>query len=1055
MSKEATLSDGNTKVFISYSRKDRQRVAKLSDALNAQQDITVFRDTEDILPTEEWKKRLEQLISEADTIVFALSPHSAVSEVCAWEVEYAESLNKRIAPVVLRDVQAGKIPKALTKLNYIFFTPRDDFDKAFENLVKALNTNIEWIREHTRLGELAGRWEKQRQLSSRLMRGQELADAETWLTTQPALAPSPTGVHREFIVESRRAATRRQRFWIGGSLAAAVMASVLLLFAVWQMLEAESQRGIAESNARTASLERDRAVAAEQLAEDQRRRAEQQRNTALETESRFLAEFAAERLDGGDAVTAALLAMAAFVDEEAEDNTQRTRPYVPMAGASLLSSLLGMQEATVFSGHSNWVGAVAFSSDGTRLATASGDNTARIWDLRSGEEIAVLLGHEEWLSDVAFSPDDTRVVTASGDGTARIWDANTGFEISILKGHSRPVTAVAFSPDGSRIVTASNDDTVRLWSTAQGEETAVLRGHKFRVRTVAFSPGGTLVVTGSDDTTARVWNATTGEQITVLRGHESYVEAVSFSPDGTRILTAGDNTARIWSTATGVQILTLSGHSDSVRLASFSNDGTRILTGSDDNSARIWNAHTGTQIAVLQGHDSGAYEPGGYEGGLTAAAFSTEGIRVITASGDGTARIWDSETGEEIQVLRGHEDAVLAAAFSPNDSRVVTTSADKTMRIWNVDAGVEVRMLAGHAYVVSSAMFSPDGSKVITTSWDHTARIWDVESGVETTVLRGHAGVVETGEFSLDGDRVVTASGDGTARIWDVKTGSELTVLRVRKPTGERAQSWTRVERAEFTPDGSRVVTKSSDDIGRIWDAATGHELVAQRGLQYAVPVAEHSFDGTRILTAHPRNDTATIWNAISGTKIATLEGHEGSVEAAAFSPDATKVVTASRDNSVRLWDVATGNLIAVLRGHSGAVWVVTYSFDGKFILTGSQDKTARLWDAKSGSEVAVLLGHLGDVRAVAFSPDGDRIITGSQDGTARIWPFVSNAQELVRRAKAVVPRCLTLKQREEFHLRPEPPAWCIDGAKWPYNTDTWRARLAERRAQRKSQESN
>ncbi len=204
MSEEQQTDGRKTKVFISYSRKDRQFAANLTEALEAKDGIEVFRDTEDILPTEEWKQRLEQLISEADTIVFALSPHSSASEVCAWEVEYAEGLNKRIAPIVIRDVPPAKIPKALTKYNYIFFTKKDDFNKTLANLVKALNTDIDWIREHTRLGELARRWDAQRKLGAQPLRGKELGAAEDWLARQPVNAPHPTTLHREYITFSRR-----------------------------------------------------------------------------------------------------------------------------------------------------------------------------------------------------------------------------------------------------------------------------------------------------------------------------------------------------------------------------------------------------------------------------------------------------------------------------------------------------------------------------------------------------------------------------------------------------------------------------------------------------------------------------------------------------------------------------------------------------------------------------------------------------------------------------------------------------------------------------------
>ena len=227
-----TAWDAKTKVFLSYSRKDRAFAARLSDALEARDDIEVFRDTEDILPTEEWRVRLAKLIAEADTVVFCLSPDSATSEVCGWEVEQAEKINKRIAPVVVRDVD-GKVPGGLAKLNYIFFTERDDFDRALDRLLLALNTDIGWIREHTRLGELSRRWSAGGTPKDQLLRGADIAAAEEWAARQPKTAPEPTGLARLFIAASRTNAVaearraRRQKLMVGVlATAAAAIASL-------------------------------------------------------------------------------------------------------------------------------------------------------------------------------------------------------------------------------------------------------------------------------------------------------------------------------------------------------------------------------------------------------------------------------------------------------------------------------------------------------------------------------------------------------------------------------------------------------------------------------------------------------------------------------------------------------------------------------------------------------------------------------------------------------------------------------------------------------------
>lgn len=249
------LPSDEAKVFLSYSRKDRVRAQVIAEALRARH-FGVFRDTDDILPTEEWRERLQQLIEEADTIVFLLSPHSAESEVCAWEVRYAADLNKRIAPIVIEDVGGDRIPPLLARQNFIFCTPRDPFENAVDTLISALNNDIGWIREHTRLAGLAARWEKAGRPTRLLLRGQDIADAETWRDGRPKDAPEVTPLHATFIGESRRAAGRRQRNWIVGVLAVAAGAILLALFAWLQSVEAERQRGVAEASALSEALAR-------------------------------------------------------------------------------------------------------------------------------------------------------------------------------------------------------------------------------------------------------------------------------------------------------------------------------------------------------------------------------------------------------------------------------------------------------------------------------------------------------------------------------------------------------------------------------------------------------------------------------------------------------------------------------------------------------------------------------------------------------------------------------------------------------------------------------
>lgn len=242
--------------------------------------VTVLMDTDDILPTEEWHTRLKQLMQEADTIVVALSPNSIASEVCSWELEYSASLHKRMAPFVLEPVDARSVPSLLSRLNFIFGTPDVPLVHAVEQLLVALRSDIQWIREHTRLHTLATRWQEKGAPVHLLLRGRDVADAEAWHEGRPENAPEVTPLQARFIGESRRRSLRIQRGWLLASASVAATTAALALFAWIQTGEANSQRQRAEENARIAEEAMQVAQANADLAEAERSEAIAQRALA-------------------------------------------------------------------------------------------------------------------------------------------------------------------------------------------------------------------------------------------------------------------------------------------------------------------------------------------------------------------------------------------------------------------------------------------------------------------------------------------------------------------------------------------------------------------------------------------------------------------------------------------------------------------------------------------------------------------------------------------------------------------------------------------------------
>ncbi len=363
---------------------------------------------------------------------------------------------------------------------------------------------------------------------------------------------------------------------------------------------------------------------------------------------------------------------------------------------------------------------VAFSPDGSRIASASSDFAINVWDVATGQKTLTLEGHTGTVSGVAFSPDGLRVASASSDGTVKLWDAATGQEALTLKGHTKEAYGVAFSPDGSRLASVSWDGTVRVWDAATGRETLTLKGRAFPATTVAFSPDGSQIASSSVD-------------------------------------------VYLWDLATGRETLTLKGHTGLVSSVAFSRDGSRIASSSSDQTVKLWDMTTGHEMHTLKGHT----------GTVAGVAFSPDGSRVASAGWDQTVKLWDTATGRETRTLTGHTGLVSSVAFSPDGSRLASSSWDSTAKLWDVTTGREPLTLRGHAAGVSSLAFNPDGSRLATAGEDRTVRVWDTVTGQETLVFKRHTGMFMGLAFSPDGSRLACTGGilgkSGDVTVWDAR----------------------------------------------------------------------------------------------------------------------------------------------------------------------------------------------------------------------------------------------------------------------------------------------
>ena len=893
--------------------------------------------------------------------------------------EGTQDTRRRAAPAecARRDEDVRVVEHVLQTLAdaRLITTAEGAIDVAHEALIREWPRLREWLLEdreslrlHRHLTSAAQAWDRLQRDPGELYRGARLTQVREWAALH---ADELNPLERTFLQtaedlsgqeEVEREAQRQRE-----------------LAAAQQVAETERQR--AEEQARAARMLRRRAVALlsalfiagvlavvavafgrqaaqnAQHARAQQATAEAERSRA-ETEGRIArsrelaaAAISALQVDPERSILLALQALAVTRTPQAED--------------ALHQAVQVSRVKRTLSAHEDGAYSVAFSPDGTRLATAGDDGMAKVWELATGNPVLTLAAHNGEVWSIAWSGDGKRLATAGADGMAKVWDTATGKATLILAGHTAAVQAVVFSQDGTRLATASDDTTSRVWDTLSGKPIRTLSGHTGPLYSVVFSPDGLRLATAGEDRVIRVWDARSGQALLSIEGPSEYdiFNSLAFSSDGQRIAGASDETnAYIWDASSGQHLLTLYGHSNLVLSIAFSPDDTRLVTGGQDWTTRVWDARSGQQLLLLPGH----------VGAIAEVTFSRDGTSVATASWDGTARQWDvsPERSPELLTLFAQTDQIWHGSFSPDGKRIATGGRNGVAKIWDAQSGKELVSLPGHTMMIRSLAFSPDGARLATASADRTVRLWDVASGTHVVMVSGRPLGFMTVVFSPDGHWLAAASRGpaegGQATIWDAATGR--VVLKV-------AAGSDIINAAVFTPDGGRLITAIEDPSTHV--------------------------------------SRADVYDVHSGARVLSYGSHPDTVWDVAVSPDGARVATASRDGTAKIWDAASGKELHTLQGHTSTLTGVVFSPDGTWLASVSRDDTIRLWDVATGEALLTLAGNNGGLSALAFSPDGKRLAAGGNGGAFHVYAL--QLEELISLAHTRVTRSLTTEECQKY----------------------------------------
>jgi len=986
-------------VFISYSRRDKVFTQKLFEALKAANRI-VWADWDSIPAASDWDAEIKEGIEQAESVLFLLSPEWIKSNECRKELVHAVTMGKRLIPILYQMVDPNDVPPELAKINWVYMRDTDDFDKAFATLCTAMDTDLDWVKTHTRIQVRALEWDKKKRENSFVLRGKDLADGEKFITEAAGKSPEPTALQGEYILASRKDAARRQRITLMG-------VTIALVVSIALGVAAFIQRQAAVAAEATAVVERDHAVSAEATAVAERDRAD------LNAKMSFARELNAEAKNNldKDPERSLLLALKAV-----DVTTGAGQPVMMNTYDNLrLAVQASRVRYTLNTGNDGSIWSVAFSPTGDRLATTGDSGIINVWDISAllntptgitSAQPILTFSNEAGINSIAFSPDGMSLATGDYNGKLVIWDVSTGKKIKTISAHDDTITKVAYSPDGTRLATASWDGTAKLWDAKTYELlftfTAQANGGG-PIRSLAFSPDGRKLATAQEAHGVDIWDVSTGGLKLTLYYYCSAVSDVAFSPDGINLATSElcppDNLVKVvklgsfdkniydymgtkWVAVMDLtapdQVIKSNDHTDIVYELAFSPDGAMLASASDDNTVIVTDVRDGSSKFTL--HDSW---------NIGTVTYSPDGKYIATGNAMGQVKLWDASpvSGYELKEIAAQQQAISGLAFSPDGTRIATADGsyiDPIQNIWPIAGGSPLKLIGTNNALhpdrnISGIAFSPDGKNLISGMYEIkncSIIFWDAVSGEQTKILddpycKDHEKVlVFDVAYSPDGKYVAAAEGEKRAVIWDAQTGRIMHELSV----GENF-----VYSVAFSPDGKFLAVGNEDMLTTIWDVSTG-------------------------------------------SKLKTLEGHTGWVQALAFSPDGKQLLTGSADSKAILWNLEKGTEIFTLVGHAAGINKVAFSPDGKLIATASDDGTTKIWDAASGSLITTLSASAGSVYGLAFNLDGKTLATGGKDGAVRF--YYVNFEDLLAFAKTRVTRTFTAAECQTFlHVDQCPPA--------------------------------
>ncbi len=927
------------KLFVSYSRRDSPAARKLIEAFRSiEQEVWV--DWESIPPAADWLEQIFRGIEGSDAFIFLVSPDSVASEVCKVEIGRAAQNNKRIIPIVLRDVNPKDTHESIAKLNWTFIREADSFEEGLAKVKTAIELDLDWLEEHRRLQLRALEWHRKKDISL-LLRGRDLRNAQHMVATATSKDPTPTDLQKTYILHSKRNERNRTIAWVATAVAL-VMLSVLTYTAIQQSRLATANEKLAKQNEALAVQNEQVARENEKMALANEAEAKAQRAIAEENKKIAEAQRSAARAQiyqtrPGELYTSTLLAIDSWQknpSDEAEEILRRNISLLPLPVAQVSQS-----------GNIN---AMEFSPNGDTFVTASGDGTTCIWNAEEGKKLFCGTSPGP-VNDAAFSPDGDTIVTGDDSGLVQILDAKTGNLENEFK-YDAPIRAVNIRSDGRLLAVARRDGRITIVDLRTRKESYNLQ-HSGRLSVTAFSPNGTWLAVGSSAGAVTIWNLNNGK-IASLPKHREEVLAIAFSPNNRIMVTGGkDNTVILSDILTGKELLRIL-NENWVRDIAFSPDGSWFVTVSDDKRIRVWDTASGKErLRMLQ------------DSIVTEVKVSANGQWIATTGSDKTVRVWNAATGAEIfQIPLSASGAKLA--FNKDGKYLVSSDQRGAIDIWDLSVMAAPEKYVQFNGIVDNVQYSPVGNQLVVSDenrvWllnpEPLAKLTSRPQGVPVLLFKSK---VKDVIFSPDSKLLGIRTEGNEVAIYNTGGNHGLKTLKVTSS----------IQSIAFSPDSQQLITSDSDGNLRAWNVLNA-ELIDQPDEKYT---QAFSLAASPELLAIGSKDRIAI---VNGDGLLPEIESRGENALLAFSRDGALLASADSSGRINIWKYQNGEFAVLTSFVKDQAVSLAFDPRGTLIAVGTA-KNLYLINCSTGEEVA-RIPHIDIVNSISFSPDGTILVTAS-----------------------------------------------------------------------------